>query len=105
MRCIEKLVSSSVVSQSTLSQGADSCELVDFCGLLNQTEKKRTDWTETGQEKVVIFRRGTRSLSQIFLRKTDKTDKNGQSFSGGIRTLSERKNGQKRPKITKNREK
>ena len=48
----------------TEEQGADSCELVSFCGLLNQTEKNRTDWTETGQEKAAIFRRGTNALGQ-----------------------------------------
>ena len=43
---------------------------------------------QNGQKRTAIFRRGTDSLGQEKKRtKTDKTDKNGQSFSGGIRTL------------------
>jgi len=55
------------------TQGADSCEVVSFCGLLNRAEKKWTEWTESGRKHGVIFRRGTDLRGQKYFMKVDKS--------------------------------
>ena len=80
------------------NQGADSCELVSFCGLLNQTEENRTDWIETGQEKAAIFRRGTNALGQKFLENRTNRTKTDSHFQEGYELFQEEKKRTKRTK-------
>ena len=65
-------------------QGADSCELVSFTGLLNRSEQSVQKCTENMLIWGIVSRRGTSSLETNEILKVYKSV---QLFSGGVRSL------------------
>ena len=65
-------------------QGADSCELVSFSGLLNRSDQSVQKCTENMLIWGIVSRRGTRSLETNEILKVYKSV---QLFSGGVRSL------------------
>ena len=69
---------------SCSQQGADSCELVSFSGLLNRSDQSVQKCTENMLIWGIVSRRGTSSLETNEILKVYKSV---QLFSGGVRSL------------------
>ena len=80
---------------SRQSQGADSCKVVGFCGLLNPAEKNGQNGQKYWPKWTVIFRRGTAQIRPNEMDRMDRMDKEWTViFRRGTTQIHPNENGQ-----------